>query len=47
MACMTTFTATRVRTMYRILFALVLIVAYAYVSNQDYEDAMAAQEIQK
>ena len=31
--------------MYRILFALVLIVAYAYVSNQDYEDAIAIESI--
>ena len=44
---MTTFTAIKVMTMYKFLLAVILFIAYAYVSNQDYKDAMAAQEIQK
>ena len=35
---MTTFTAIKVTTMYKILLAIVLIIGYAYVSNQDFED---------
>jgi len=47
---MTTFTATGVMTMYRILKVLLvmaLIAGYAYVSNQDYEDQQMVEAINK
>jgi hypothetical protein len=41
---MTTFTDTKVMTMYKILLAIALIAGYTYISNQDFEDQQLAHQ---